>query len=149
MPQLTTFPRGWFVAAFSSDLPAKGVKPLRFFGEKLVAFRGDDGQVHILDAYCAHMGADLGAGGVVVGDSIRCPFHAWRYCGTGECVEIPYAKKIPVKAKQRAWTVREVNGLVLVWHDERGGAPDFEIPVIPDYGSSDWTPWSTFHYAIK
>jgi 3-ketosteroid 9alpha-monooxygenase subunit A len=149
LPQLSTFPRGWFVAAFSSEIPPKGVKSLRYFGEKLVAFRGEDGAVHILDGYCAHMGADLGAGGVVVGDSIQCPFHAWRYCGTGECIDIPYAKKIPPKARQRAWTVREVNGLVFVWHDERGGAPDFEIPAIPDIGSSDWTPWVTSYYPIK
>ena len=149
MTQLTTYPRGWFVAAFSSEVPAQGVKPMRFFGEKLVAFRGESGAVHVLDAYCAHMGADLGAGGVVVADSIRCPFHAWRYCGTGECVEIPYAKKIPPKAKQRAWTVREINGMILLWHDERGGSPDFEIPLLADYGTSEWTAWNTFHYAIK
>jgi 3-ketosteroid 9alpha-monooxygenase subunit A len=146
--QLTTYPRGWFVVAFSSEIPPLGVKSMRFFGEQLVAFRGEDGAVHVLDAFCAHMGADLG-GGVVVGDSIRCPFHAWRYCGTGECVEIPYAKKIPPKARQRAWTVREVNGVVLVWNDERGGSPDFDIPLIPDFGSPDWTAWNTFYYAIK
>jgi 3-ketosteroid 9alpha-monooxygenase subunit A len=149
VPQLTTYPRGWFVVAFSGEIPPSGVKSLRFFGEKLVAFRGENGAVHVLDAYCAHMGADLAAGGVVVGDSIRCPFHAWRYCGTGECVEIPYAKKIPPKARQRAWTVRELNGVVLVWHDERGASPDFEIPAIPELGSPDWTAWNTGHYAIR
>jgi 3-ketosteroid 9alpha-monooxygenase subunit A len=147
--QLTTYPRGWFVAAFSSEIPLLGVKTMRFFGEKLVAFRGEDGAVHVLDAYCAHMGADLGAGGVVVGDTIRCPFHAWRYCGTGECVDIPYAKKIPPKAKQRAWTVRELNGLVLVWHDERGASPDYEVPAIPEFASAEWTGWNTFLYPIK
>jgi 3-ketosteroid 9alpha-monooxygenase subunit A len=149
LSQPTTYPRGWFVAAFSSEIPSQGVKSLRFFGEKLVAFRGEDGVVHILDAYCAHMGADLAAGGVVVGNSIRCPFHAWRYCGTGECVEIPYAKKIPPKARQRAWAVRELNGVVLLWHDERDASPDFEIPAIPEFGSPNWTPWNTGHYAIR
>ena len=149
MSPLSTYPRGWFVAAFSSEIPPRGVKPLRFFGEKLVAFRGEDGVVHILDGYCAHMGADLGAGGVVVGDTIKCPFHAWRYCGTGECVDVPYAKKIPIKARQRSWTVREINGVVLVWNDERGAQPDFEIPPIPEFGRSDWTAWNTSHYAIR
>jgi 3-ketosteroid 9alpha-monooxygenase subunit A len=148
MTQLTIYPRGWFVVAFSSEIPPLGVRSMHFFGEQLVGFRGEDGAVHVLDAYCAHMGAHLGDG-VVSGNSIQCPFHAWRYCGTGECVEIPYAKKIPPKARQRAWTVREVNGVVLVWHDERGGAPDFEVPLIPDFGSPDWTTWNTFHYPIK
>jgi 3-ketosteroid 9alpha-monooxygenase subunit A len=149
LSQLTTYPRGWFVLAFSSELPERGVTSMRFFGEKLVAFRGEDGTARILDAYCAHMGADLGAGGVVVGDTIRCPFHAWRYCGTGECVDIPYAKKIPAKARQRAWTVREMNGVILVWHDERGEGPTFEVPPIPDFGSPEWTGWNTTKYVVQ
>jgi 3-ketosteroid 9alpha-monooxygenase subunit A len=143
------YPSGWFVVAFSDEIPRMGVKSLRYFGEKLVAFRGEDGAVHVLDAYCAHMGADLSAGGKVIGTSIECPFHAWRYCGTGECVAIPYAKKIPPKARQRAWTSREVNGLVLVHHDPRGAPPTFEIPTITEYGSDAWLPWTTNFYHIK
>jgi len=146
---LSVYPRGWFVVAFSSEIAPLQTKQLSYFGERLVAYRGEDGVVRILDAYCAHMGADLGAGGTVVGNDIRCPFHHWKYCGTGECVEIPYAKKIPVKARQRAWTVREMNGVVLLWHDAAGGAPDFEIPLIPEYGTTDWLPWSEFMYSIK
>lgn len=146
---LTQYPRGWFVVAFSEEVPRQGVKSLAYFGEKLVAFRGESGAVHVLDAYCAHMGADLGAGGKVVGESIECPFHAWRYCGTGECVEIPYAKKIPVKARQRAWPTLEINGLVLVYHDPDGAPPAFEIPIIPEHGTEAWLPWTTNHYRIK
>jgi 3-ketosteroid 9alpha-monooxygenase subunit A len=143
------YPTGWFVVAFSDEIPRMGVKSLRYFGEKLVAFRGEDGAVHVLDAYCAHMGADLSAGGKVVGTSIECPFHAWRYCGNGECVAIPYAKKIPPKARQRAWTSREVNGLVLVHQDAQGAPPAFEIPTIAEYGSDAWLPWTTNFYHIK
>jgi 3-ketosteroid 9alpha-monooxygenase subunit A len=151
VPETTasTYPRGWFVVAFSSEIAKGEVKPLRYFGERLVAFRGDDGVVHVLDAYCAHMGADLGSGGKVEGNTIRCPFHAWRYCGTGECVEIPYAKKIPAKARQRSWPVCERNGVVLVWHDGDGRAPNFEIPVIAEYGTSEWLPWTQFMYSIR
>jgi 3-ketosteroid 9alpha-monooxygenase subunit A len=143
------YPAGWFVVAFADEIPRMGVKSLRYFGEKLVAFRGEDNAVHVLDAYCAHMGADLGAGGKVVGTSIECPFHAWRYCGTGECVAIPYAKKIPPKARQRAWTSREVNGLVLVHHDPQGAPPSYEIPTIAEHGTDAWLPWTTNFYHIK
>jgi 3-ketosteroid 9alpha-monooxygenase subunit A len=146
---LNAYPRGWFVVAFSEDIAQGQVRSLQYFGEKLVAYRGDDGAVHVLDAYCAHMGADLAAGGRVIGNHIECPFHAWRYCGTGECVAIPYAKKIPEKARQRAWRTREVNGLVLVHHDPAGREPDFEIPVIAEYGTSEWLPWTTKIYRVK
>ena len=143
------YPRGWFVVAFSSDLAVGQTRSLQYFGEKLVAYRGEDGGVHVLDAYCAHMGADLAAGGRVIGNDIECPFHAWRYCGSGECVAIPYAKKIPEKARQRAWRTREMNGLILVHHDPAGREPDFEIPVIAEYGTPEWLPWTTKMYRVK
>ena len=48
----------------------------------------------MLDAYCPHMGANLGAGGQVKGDCIECPFHGWQFRGEdGQCVHIPYVDK--------------------------------------------------------
>jgi 3-ketosteroid 9alpha-monooxygenase subunit A len=146
---LIGFPRGWFVVAFSDEIAVGQSVKMRYFGEDLVAFRGEDGQVHILEAYCAHMGAHLGVGSQVIGCTVKCPFHGWRYDGTGACVEIPYAKKIPPKAKQRAWRVRELNGVVLMHHDPEGREPDFEIPAIPEYGTAEWMPWATNRYHIK
>jgi len=46
-----------------------------------------------MDAYCPHLGANLGVGGLVRGDCIECPFHLWKFRGIdGECVNIPYSK---------------------------------------------------------
>jgi 3-ketosteroid 9alpha-monooxygenase subunit A len=146
---LQSYPRGWFVVGFSTDVAVGQTRGIEYFGEKMVMFRGEDGAVNVLDAYCAHMGANLAAGGKVVGNTIECPFHAWRYCGTGECVAIPYAKKIPEKARQKAWRVREVNGLILLHHDPTGAEPDFEIPVIAEYGTPEWLPWTTKMYRVK
>jgi 3-ketosteroid 9alpha-monooxygenase subunit A len=143
------YPRGWFVIAFSTELAVGQARAIDFFGQHLVAYRGEDGQAHVLDGYCAHMGSSLGSGGRVVGNLIECPFHAWKFCGTGECVEISYAKKIPPRARQRSWPLVERNGVLLLWHDEQGRAPDFEIPVIPEYGTDAWLPWSVSTYRIK
>src|SRR6185369_13185744 len=52
---------------------------------------------------------------------------------------IPYTDKIPAKAKAGAYPVLERNGLIFVWYHEQGLAPDFEIPVIPQFGADDWT----------
>lgn len=52
-------------------------------------------QVSIVDAYCPHLGANLGVGGRVHGNCIECPFHGWQFDGeTGQCVKIPYAEKV-------------------------------------------------------
>lgn len=58
----------------------------------------------MVDAYCPHLGADLAAGGRVVGSCIECPFHGWRFRGEdGKCTHIPYAGKgEPPPALQRA-----------------------------------------------
>ena len=54
-------------------------------------------QVSIVDAYCPHLGANLGVGGHVRGNCIECPFHGWRFDGeTGQCVSIPYTDKVHV-----------------------------------------------------
>ena len=143
------YPRGWFVVAFSGEIEQGKSKELRYFGRDLAAYRGDDGVVRVLDAHCPHMGAHLGCGGKVSGDSLSCPFHAWRFGPDGKCNLIPYATRIPAKAQLRSYPVVEKNGVVLVHFDPWGAAPTFEIPVIPEYGDEAWLPWSTAEYFIK
>jgi phenylpropionate dioxygenase-like ring-hydroxylating dioxygenase large terminal subunit len=70
--QLTKIPFGWYFVAYSDELDVGDVKSLHYFGRDLVLFRNESGQAGVLDAYCPHMGAHLGEGGVVDGDSLRC-----------------------------------------------------------------------------
>jgi phenylpropionate dioxygenase-like ring-hydroxylating dioxygenase large terminal subunit len=70
---------------------------------------------------------------------VRCPFHGWRYDGDGICVEVPYAKRIPPKARLRAWQVVERNGLVFVWRHAAGAAPSWEVPDVPELRDDAWT----------
>lgn len=141
MEEIKGYARGWFVVAYSSELGIGDVKRLTYFGRELVAWRGEDGDVRILDAYCPHLGAHLGVGGCVKGNDIACPFHAWVFSGEGACVDIPYAKKIPKRARLAPWTLMERNGLVFVWFDPEGGAPDFDIPELSGYGTPRWSAW--------
>jgi phenylpropionate dioxygenase-like ring-hydroxylating dioxygenase large terminal subunit len=110
-------------------------------GRELVAFRGWDNTVRVLDAHCPHLGTNLGHGARVVGDKLECPFHGWRIDGQGRCAHIPYASKIPPGARIRSWPARECNGLVMMYHDAEGRAPDWEPPVLEEYGSPEWTPF--------
>ena len=129
------FPNCWFQVAYSDELEPNAVMPLQYFGKDLVLFRGEDGKARVLDAFCPHLGAHLGYGGLVRENTIRCPFHAWRFDGEGRCVDVPYANKIPPLAKLDAWPVCEVNGLIVVWHHMEGRPPAFELPVLPEYGN--------------
>ena len=141
MSEIKGYARGWFVVAYSTEIAVGVVKRLQYFGEELVAWRGEDGTVRVLDAFCPHLGAHLGVGGCVDGDHIVCPFHAWKFDGDGDCVAIPYAAKIPKQAKLRSWTHMERSGLVFVWFDPEGGAPDYDIPPLEDYGTPKWSAW--------
>ena len=66
-----------------SEIKPGAVRPLKVFGRDLVLFRTTDGAATVLDAHCAHLGAHLGVGGRVEGNTIVCPFHAWAYDGSG------------------------------------------------------------------
>jgi phenylpropionate dioxygenase-like ring-hydroxylating dioxygenase large terminal subunit len=143
-------PNGWFLLAYSEDLPRGGLKRMHYLARELVAFRGESGTAWVLEAYCPHLGAHLGEGGAVVGDTIRCPFHGWRWDGEGGCAEIPYAKRIPAGARAQALPVRELNGMIFAWHDAQERAPSWQIPDLPEWQDADWlTPWLRYEWTVK
>ncbi|HIF63819.1 MAG TPA: aromatic ring-hydroxylating dioxygenase subunit alpha [Deltaproteobacteria bacterium] len=130
---------GWFCVLASDELEPGSLQALHCFGREMVAFRGEDGQAHVIDAFCPHLGAHLGHGGRIEGNNLRCPFHAWEYDGSGKCVHIPYSKHIPPKARLKSWRVVEKNGLIFVWHQERDDEPGWDIPDVPEWGEEGWT----------
>lgn len=141
MNAMRPYPRGWFVIAWAGELAPGSLKPMRYFGRDLVLWRKEDGTPVVQDAFCPHLGAHFAHGGHVKGDRLVCPFHAWEFDDSGACAHIPYATKIPPRARIACWPVVERNGVIFMWHDPDGGAPDWEIPVIAEHGTSDWTPW--------
>lgn len=144
-------PDGWFAVCFSTELPPGAVLARKLFDRDVVVFRTESGEfgsgeVGILDAHCPHMGAHLGHGGRVEGQTVRCPFHGFRFATDGSCVSTPYASKIPPNCKLARWHVCERNGVVLVWHHHRGRAPSFEIPT---YDLDAWLPLRTQTWTVS
>jgi 3-ketosteroid 9alpha-monooxygenase subunit A len=142
-------PNGWFQVAYSDELAPGAVMPLAYFGSSLVLFRTEAGEAKVLDAFCPHLGAHLGHGGKVEGACIRCPFHAWKFDGEGRCTEIPYAQKIPPKAKLRTWHIHEVAGLIMVWHHAAGRPPEWSLPEVPEYGDASWTDYERRRWTVR
>lgn len=142
-------PTGWFSVSFSAELEVGDVKPLRYFAKDLVMFRTSDGEAHVLDAHCPHLGAHLGHGGCLKDDKLVCPFHAWEFNGDGRCTNIPYAQKIPQKGRVNTWIVNEVNGMIMVWHDLAGRPPLWQMPVVEEHQNEKWTPYRTRRWVIN
>ena len=139
----TRFARGWHCVGLASAYRDGKPHGLEAFGTKIVIWAGADGELHALDSYCRHMGGDLSKG-TVAGDNVACPFHSWRWGGDGKCKEIPYARRVPPRARTRSWPVLERNGHVFVWHDPEGNPPpdDVTIPEFEGYGGGEWTEWT-------
>lgn len=149
------FPCGWYPIMLSKELVIAQVKPARYFAQDLVIWRGEDGAVRMMDAYCKHLGAHMGHGGKVHGNLLECPFHAWRYDGNeGLVKEIPYSKTIPPQVKRKCkqvWPIQEKNQIIWAWYHPHDEPPQYDVVDLPetsDSGWSDfyecsWTVWSS------
>lgn len=143
-PTPTRFARGWHCLGLAATFRDGTPHEIEAFGTKLVVFQGaDTHELSVLNAYCPHMGGNL-AHGTVKGDTVACPFHDWRWSGDGRCAAIPYARRVPPRARTRAWTSLEQSGQLYVWHDPEGNPPPPEvtIPVIEGVGDPEWSDWS-------
>jgi len=126
---------GWYWLCRTSQLRRGRVKALRLLGRELAVYRGADGQVVALDAYCAHMGAHL-AEGRVEGNTLRCFFHHWRYEADGRCSDIPCLDGAPpARACVRSWPTAEKHGLIWIWTGEQATQG---VPEPPELAGSDY-----------
>jgi phenylpropionate dioxygenase-like ring-hydroxylating dioxygenase large terminal subunit len=127
------FPQGWFQVAYSHDVVPGAVSSLHYFGEQLICYRDSTGVARVLDAYCPHQGADIGVGGTVEGDCVKCPFHGWLFDHSGANVEIPYARSVNRTARLRSWPTDERAGCVFIWHSAPGDPPTWHLPDVPEF----------------
>jgi cholesterol 7-desaturase len=155
-------PNGWYSLMNSDELKINEVKYVDYCGRDIVLFRGTNGKVYALSAYCSHMGANLGIGGVVKHDQcIQCPFHGWTFDGeTGNSVlterlnkkhvshykyhdldrmiqeDNCYLKKVEEgDSKLKKYIVVEKNNSILIWFDSRDeffDKPQFE-PIVLEH----------------
>ena len=104
----------WYAVEFGSQV---GDRPLqvKVHGHDLVLWRSPNGTVNAQSDLCVHRGGSL-AGGEVVGDCVRCPYHGWRYDTEGACVEIPANRPdLPIPRKARIDTYPCVERYGFVW----------------------------------
>ena len=131
----------WYPAIESEQLRDAPVR-VQMLGTEFVLFRDVDGVAHCLANTCVHRAGSLGDGKVKDG-CIECPYHGWRYDGTGQCVRIPSIGKdgrIPARAKVDSYPVQERYGLVFAF---LGDLPEEERPPIQtiiEWDDANWRP---------
>lgn len=143
---LPPFPNGWFAVGRAGELPPGKVLTRTFMGREVVLFRTVSGAACAIDPHCPHLGAHFGHGGTVEGETIRCPFHGFCFDREGRCVSTAYGSKPPPAARVRVWPLREVNDLLLLYHDGAGRPPAWEVPELDGTG---WTPLLTRMWTLR
>nr|WP_295467805.1 Rieske 2Fe-2S domain-containing protein [Mesorhizobium sp.] len=126
------FSQSWFPVALSTEVAMGQVIGRDFLDGRIVIFRGDDGAVRVMSAYCPHVGADLSVG-QVIGDRIQCAFHHWEYDVTGKCVKTGIGDLPPKRACLFVFPSTERFGIIWAFNGEK---PLFELPGLP-YPDSD------------
>ena len=131
------FRQSWYPLCLSSEVGPGQVLGCSFLDGKVVAFRGDDGIVHVASAYCPHVGADLSVG-KVVGRHLQCAFHHWEYDASGACVKTGVGDPPPKNAGLFVFPAEEHWGIVWVFNGEE---PLFPLPDMgyPEEELAVWT----------
>ena len=127
------FHQSWYAIARSDEVRAGEVIGRDFLDGRAIAYRGENGQAVVMNAYCRHLGADLSMG-KVFGNDIRCAFHHWQYGPDGACTKIPASEKIPKAARMFKYPTVEKWGLIWAFN---GATPLFDVPEFVDYAEPD------------
>lgn len=142
------FPNGWFPVEVSHKLTPGQHISKHVLGKDVVVYRTESGKANVIGAYCPHMGAHIGIGGSVIGEQIRCPFHAWDFGLSGRCEAAQGARRVP-DASVETYHVVERNGTIFIWHDMQGRAPSWEVPLLEETVSGDFEYLGFHQFNVK
>lgn len=132
------YPTGWYRLASTDSLRRGEIRYLECLGKQFVLWREQEsGEIHLMDAFCPHLGANL-AHGRVRGDCIECPFHQWQFAGDGSVEHIPYSEHPPAGSPAQTYPLEAVHGQLFLYHCAEGSTsaehelPPYPVPRIPE-----------------
>lgn len=116
-PMGTLMRRYWFPAFLSERLPSPEADPfeITLLGERLVAFRGRNGQVGLMDGRCPHRRAALVLARTEDDCALRCVYHGWKINADGRVLETPPEppnSRFARSVRHTAYPTREAGGIV-------------------------------------
>ncbi len=141
----------WYGVLESREVKKGRLIGVTRMGEKMVAWRDQNGKVILMSDLCPHIGASL-CQGKLVENRLACPFHGFEYDSSGQCKYVPALGKtgaVPKSLKVRTYHTFEAHGIIWLWWGE--GEPD---PVEPkwfdiddSFSSSSFTQHWPVHYS--
>src|ERR1019366_909100 len=106
--------RYWYPVAARAQLDGRWTHRVRLLGEDLVLFRDRSGRLGLIAEFCPHRRASL-AYGIPDIDGIRCPYHGWKFDGTGACTDQPNepaGSTFKDRVRASGYTVQALGGMI-------------------------------------
>src|ERR1700676_3555954 len=109
--------RYWHPIGGLEEMQDRWTKRVRLLGEDLVLYKDRTGKFGLIAEFCPHRRASL-AYGIPTEDGIRCPYHGWKFDGTGSCLEQPNepeGSNFKDKVKTAGYPVEELGGMIFAY----------------------------------
>ncbi len=119
--------RYWHAIGGAVEMKDAWTKRVRLLGEDLVLYRDRSGRFGLVAEFCPHRRASL-AYAIPEIDGIRCPYHGWKFDGTGACLDMPNepaGSTFNQRVHTDGYPVREIGGLLYAY---LGPLPAPELP---------------------
>jgi vanillate O-demethylase monooxygenase subunit len=128
----------WYVACTEAELDGLGSKPLgrTICNEKMVFFKGPDGQPVAVEDFCPHRGAPLSLGKVCEGKLV-CGYHGLEMGCEGKVVHMP-GQRVRGFPPNKAYAVTRRYGFVWVWPGDQTQADVAKLPAFEFFDNPDW-----------
>ena len=126
------------MACALTELDARGSQPLgrTICNEKMVFFKGPDGQVAAVEDFCPHRGAPLSLGKVCEGKLV-CGYHGLEMGCDGKTVHMP-GQRVRGFPAIKSFAVIERYGFVWVWPGDAAKACAAQMPVFEFFDNPEW-----------
>jgi hypothetical protein len=131
-------PDYWYAVEYDRAVKRGQVVEVRFWGQSIALYRGEDGALRALENRCAHRQLKLSLG-EVTGCTLACAYHGWSYGEGGRLVGIPhdlFGRAMP-SIRIRAYPVKVRYGLIWIFPGNAERAAQRAIPDIPELEGPD------------
>jgi vanillate O-demethylase monooxygenase subunit len=132
---MTFLRNAWYVACTPEEIDSKPLGRM-VCGERIVFYRGPEGQVAALEDFCPHRGAPLSLGRVIEGRLV-CGYHGLEMGCDGKAIAMP-GQRVRGFPAIRTFPAVERHGFIWVWPGEAALADPAKIPGLHWADSPAW-----------